>query len=144
MPVIVIQILEVCLIPLLGALTTFLISFVNAKTTEVISHTDNEKEVLYLTRLNEIIVDCVKTTNQTYVNTLKEQGKFDKDAQKTAFLKTVDAVWSTLSESAEEYLNMAVGDLTLYIHQKVESAVADNKTSYPVKSLNSGNITIEN
>ena len=35
--------------------------------------------------LSETITKCVVATNQTYVETLKKQGKFDKEAQKIAF-----------------------------------------------------------
>jgi hypothetical protein len=33
----------------------------------------------------DTITNCVIATNQTYVNSLKEQGKFDEAAQKEAF-----------------------------------------------------------
>jgi hypothetical protein len=35
--------------------------------------------------LNRTITECVIATNQTYVETLKQQGKFDEEAQKIAF-----------------------------------------------------------
>ena len=38
--------------------------------------------------LNETITKCVIATTQTYVETLKKEGKFDKTAQETAFSKT--------------------------------------------------------
>ena len=39
----------------------------------------------YLKMLSETITKCVIATNQTYVETLKKQGKFDEEAQKIAF-----------------------------------------------------------
>jgi len=42
MPEIIVQILEVCLIPLLGVLTSFLIKFINSKANELKAKTANE------------------------------------------------------------------------------------------------------
>jgi hypothetical protein len=41
---------------------------------------------------------------------------------------TYEAVIKLLTAEAEEYLNEAVGDLNLYITQKIESEVSLNKT----------------
>jgi hypothetical protein len=73
--------------------------------------------------LNETITDCVIATTQTYVETLKKQGKFDTDAQKEAFNQTYNAVMVILNDEAKEYLNSAVGDLKLFITQKIEAEV---------------------
>lgn len=77
--------------------------------------------------LNETITSCVIATTQTYVSSLKNQGKFDAEAQKKAFNMTYEAVMSLLTEEATKYLNEAVGDLQLYITQKIEADVNLNK-----------------
>lgn len=79
------QIFEVCLIPLLGALTTLLIVYINTKRKELEKTTNSELITKYLNMLADTIVDCVTATNQTYVETLKKQGKFDEEAQQIAF-----------------------------------------------------------
>ena len=73
--------------------------------------------------LNETITDCVIATTQTYVETLKKQGEFDADAQKEAFNQTYNGVMVILNDEAKEYLNSAVGDLQLFITQKIEAEV---------------------
>ena len=40
--------------------------------------------------LEETIVNCVLTTNQTYVSNLKKDNMFDAEAQKNAFKMTYD------------------------------------------------------
>ena len=77
--------------------------------------------------LNSTITDCVIATTQTYVDSLKAQGKFDTEAQKEAFNRTYEAVVKLLTKEAEEYLNIAIGDLNLYITQRIESEVNLNK-----------------
>lgn len=122
------QIFEVCIIPLLGVLTAFFVKWVNAKTAEIADTRKNETEKKYINMLNNTISDCVIATTQTYVDALKKQGAFDAEAQKVAFTMTYEAVVKLLTDEATEYLNEAVGDLNLYITQKIESEVNLNKT----------------
>ena len=77
--------------------------------------------------LNRTITECVIATNQTYVEALKQQGKFDAEAQKIAFQMTSKAVLDILSEDAKEYLNATIGDLNVYITNKIEAEVNLNK-----------------
>lgn len=125
------QIFEVCIIPLLGILTTFLVRYINAKMKTLVDTTNDEKQKKYIEMLNNTITDCVIATTQTYVDTLKKQGKFDKEAQEQAFLMTFNAVSSLLTEESKKYLNEAIEDLDLYIKQKIESEVNINKTVIP-------------
>lgn len=123
------QIMEVVVIPLLGILTAYVVKVVNAKLAETAESRKSELEKKYLDMLSDTITDCVIATTQTYVDSLKKQGKFDADAQKEAFNQTYEAVMCILSEEAKEYLNEAVGDLNLYITQKIEAEVNVNKTT---------------
>lgn len=123
------QVFEVCLIPLLGVLTAFFVKWANARIDEIASTHKNETEKKYLNMLNSTITDCVIATSQTYVDALKKQGAFDAEAQKVAFTMTYEAVVKLLTDEATEYLNEAVGDLNLYITQKIESEVNLNKIS---------------
>ena len=121
------QIFEVCIIPLFGLLTAFVIKFIKAKELEANAKHDNETLKKYTSMLSETITECVIATTQTYVESLKAQGQFDADAQKIAFQKTYDAVMAVLSEEAKEYLTTAYGDLAIYITNKIEAEVKLNK-----------------
>ena len=123
------QIMEVVVIPLLGILTAYVVKIVNAKLEEVSANRKNELEKKYINMLNDTISDCVIATTQTYVESLKKQGSFDADAQKEAFNQTYNSVMDILSEEAKKYLNEAIGDLNLYITQKIEAEVKINKTT---------------
>ena len=125
------QIFEVCIIPLLGVLTAYFIKFVNAKSAEIGTKVKNETQKKYIEMLNSTITDCVIATTQTYVDSLKKQGTFDAEAQKVAFTMTYESVVKLLTDEATEYLNEAVGDLQLYITQKIEAEVNLNKTIIP-------------
>ena len=121
------QIFEICILPLLGILTTYFIKWINIKMKDLSNSRENEKEQKYIEMLNTTIAECVMATTQTYVDALKKQGAFDIEAQKTAFNMTFTAVTALLTDEAQKYLNEAVGDLTLYITQKIEAEVQINK-----------------
>ncbi len=121
------QIFEICIIPLLGVLTTFLISWINSKKEVLKKQTDSETAKKYLDMLDNTITDCVIAMNQTYVNSLKQQGKFDTEAQKKAFNDVYNKVIAILGQDAIEYLNSAIGDLNEYISSKIEKEVSSNK-----------------
>lgn len=121
------QIFEVCIIPLMGILTAYFVKWIGVKIEGLKEETKNEKTEKYLDMLNNTITNCVIATTQTYVDTLKAQGAFDMEAQKTAFTMTYEAVAKLLTDEATEYLNEAVGDLNLYITQKIEAEVNLNK-----------------
>lgn len=121
------DIFKVCIIPLLGLLTTFVIKLLDKKSEEAKAKTDNETYKKYITMLTDTITDCVTATNQTYVDALKAQGKFDAEAQKVAFDQTYKAVLTILSEEEKKYLTSVVGDLNIYITNKIEAVVNTNK-----------------
>ena len=122
------QLFQVCLIPMLGALTTFIVIWIKAKSAELQKKTNNDILNKYVQMATDTITNCVIATNQTYVNSLKEQGKFDEAAQKEAFQRTYQAVLLILSDDAKEYLSNAFGDLNKYLQEKIESTVNNYRT----------------
>lgn len=127
MPEIVIQIIQVCIIPLFGILTKFLVDFLSAKRDELNSKTDNEIAQKYTNMVYQTVVDCVIATNQTFVESLKKSGSFDEAAQKEAFNRTMNAVMAILSDDAKEYIAEVTGDLNTYLTQLIEAEVNKRK-----------------
>ena len=121
------EILEVCIIPLLGILTIYAVKFIKIKSDEITKKTNNEIANKYIDLLSTTISDCVIATNQTYVVVLKNDNAFTAEAQKEAFKLTYDAVMGVLSEDAKTYLTSIYGDLTAYITTKIEAEVNLNK-----------------
>lgn len=121
------EILEVCIIPLLGILTVYAVKFIKIKSDEITKKTNNEIANKYIDLLSTTISDCVIATNQTYVEVLKKDNAFTAEAQKEAFKLTYDAVMGVLSEDAKTYLTSIYGDLTAYITTKIEAEVNLNK-----------------
>ena len=121
------QVFNIVLFPLMGVATTALIVFITVKTKELKKKYDNELFHKYADMLEQTIISCVIATNQTYVEALKKEGKFDAEAQKIAFDKTFSAVITILSDDAYDYLSEAIGDLEEYITNRIEAQVNMSK-----------------
>lgn len=116
-------IFQMVLIPLLAILTKYVTTWVQIKIDELTESKNNATFTKYMNLLQSTVIDCVIATNQTYVESLKTQGKFDAEAQKIAFQKTYDAVMLILTEDAVKYLNEALGDLDAYVNTLIEAQV---------------------
>lgn len=121
------EILQVCVIPLLGVLTAYVVKFINAKSAEIQNKVDNDTADKYIAMLDDTICACVIATTQTYVDALKKENAFTKEAQKEAFDLTFNAVMTVLTDDAKKYLSEIYGDLTAYITNKIEAEVSLNK-----------------
>lgn len=114
---------QICIFPLLGILTKYLVALITEKINAITAEKNDVLFTKYMTMVNETITDCVLATNQTYVNALKAEGKFDLEAQKVAFQKTYEAVMTILSEDAKAYLISVIGDLDKLVTDKIEAQV---------------------
>lgn len=122
------QAFELVIYPVLSIAGIYLTYFISTKIKEIKHKTDNELAAKYLDMLDITIQNAVLATTQTYVDSLKKQGKFDADAQKVAFKQTYDAVMSILTADAVKYITTAVGDLETYITNKIEADVKLSKS----------------
>lgn len=122
------QILEICLIPLLGVLTAYIIKYINYKSNEIQEKVENNTADKYIQMLTDTISACVLATNQTYVEALKKDNAFTVEAQKEAFNLTFNAIMAVLTEDAKKYLSTIYGDLDTYITNKIEAEVKFIKT----------------
>ena len=120
-------IFTIFLFPLLTILTIYIIKIINSKVKEINNSHNNETAAKYIEMLGQTVTDCVLATSQTYVDSLKKQGKFDAEAQKKAFEMSYNAVLQVLSEDAKAYLTTIYGDLNAYIIQLIEAEVNRNK-----------------
>ena len=120
-------IFELIIIPLSGILVGFLVKYLKIKSDDICAKIENDTAQKYLNMLNNTISQCVIATNQTYVEALKKEGKFDLEAQKIAFNKTKTSVLQLLNNEAKVYLTTAIGDLDSYINNTIEAQVNLNK-----------------
>jgi len=77
---------------------------------------------------NSAITQAVAYVNQTYVDSLKAAGKFDKEAQVAAFNKAVIAAEQMLTTDVKNAIIEMYGDLSKYLETKIEETCRNLKT----------------
>ena len=109
-------------------IATCLIKLINAKIESIARQTEDEKKLRFLNWVeNDVIIKCINTTTQTYVQTLKEKGMFTVESQKIAMAKTVTSVLNVLTEADNELLSNYVEDVTTWITTRVEAYMHESK-----------------
>lgn len=103
-------------IPLISLLGTKLYQLINTKI-------NNEKGAKCLKEATDIVLNAVRSVFQTYVEALKKEGKFDKDAQLKALNLAKDTVLSQLSIDARNYISSNFGDLQEWIVTQIEASI---------------------
>ena len=116
---------------LLSALLAYLIVYINKKKQALLENSKSEIEKKYIEKISKTITDCVIATNQTFVETLKKENAFTKEAQEEAFQKTITNVMSILKEDCIEYLESITSDITIYLRNQIEAEVNKNKIEKP-------------
>lgn len=69
------------------------------------------------------VFSAVDYVNQTFVDSLKESGNFDAEAQKQAFLKAKEAALETMQASTLKWLEKSYVNLDEWFTVQIESAV---------------------
>ena len=76
----------------------------------------------YAAAVNAIFT-AVEYVNQTFVDSLKESGSFDQEAQAVALEKAKAAAIETMEASTIKWLEKSFGDLDSWLTVQIESAV---------------------
>jgi len=110
------------LLPLLTLAGTKLIQWIGTKT-------KNEKATALLSTATNIVLNAVRSVFQTYVESLKTSGSFNKEAQLTALNKAKDIALSEFSDDVKEYITANFGDLETWLVNQIESSINFLKNS---------------
>lgn len=133
------QLLLSILVILLGILVPYIISFLRIKTKSAISELGNPTIQLsdgaamsidlvsLMSKVADLAFDIVEAGNQTLVDSLKETGKFDKEAQEKVKAEALATLKATLSDTAKALLDDVVDDLDLWLDTLIESSVRQSK-----------------
>ena len=104
------------LLPLITWAGTKLIQYLGTKV-------KNEKAAALLTSATNIVLNAVRSVFQTYVESLKASGSFDKDAQLTALQKAKDIALAQLGDDVKEFLSSTYGNLDEWLTNQIESTI---------------------
>lgn len=111
----------------ISAIATLLVLGVNKGVEYLKVRLASETANKYLELAEKLVTDCVMATNQTYVDSLKSNGAFDKEAWTTAFEKSKNKVLKLLSEAQKEVIVEVYGDLETWVNTQIECKVKELK-----------------
>lgn len=104
------------LLPLITWAGTKLIQYIGTKV-------KNEKAVTFLKTATDIVLNAVRSVFQTYVESLKASGAFNKEAQLTALGKAKDIALAQFGDDVKEYLTKTYGNLDGWLTNQIESTI---------------------
>lgn len=87
----------------------------------------NASALKLIDNLRDTIIDIVEQTNENFVNSLKEQGKFDAEAQKKAWEMSKNQIMEILNESTKEAILLLYGDIEKWIDSQIVGSVTTLK-----------------
>lgn len=119
--------IRLIILPIIMYVANYVVALLKAKAEEHIANVENEKVKNMLNEAVNIVSSCVLATTQTYVSALKEQGKFDMDAQKEALRITSEMAINFLPDETKAYIEGSYGDLDDFVTNLIEAQIAESK-----------------
>lgn len=101
--------------------------YIKSAKDNIIAGVDDFNQAWYIQEIADAISAAVSATSQTYVDALKQAGKFDKDAQIEAARRALAACMASISPAAKEFIERLYGDITEYLSTKIEAEVRNQK-----------------
>ena len=103
-------------LPLISIAGAKLIQFINSKI-------KNNKAADLLTTATTIVINSVRSVFQTYVEALKKEGSFNKDAQIIALNKAKDIALTQMTDEVKNYLVTTYGSLDSWLDTNIEATI---------------------
>ena len=117
------DVIMLVLLPLVGIAVKALATYLKSKT-------DNATVEKYIGLAESAVAQAVEYVAQTYVDALKSEGEFSKDAQEHAFELAKEKAIEILGAEAVEMLNSIYGDFTVWIETAIEQHCREIKQPF--------------
>ena len=121
------EILYLIITGIVPLLITYGIIFLKVKIKEHEKKLENDQLIKYIDAATDAISKSVLTVSQTYVDTLKKEGKFDAEAQKTAKQMAIDKAKTLITAESKAAIETLYTDFEAYLNDAIESLVKENK-----------------
>lgn len=115
-----------CGIAVINKVITFLNEKIDdlQKTKTFVEH---EKLNQYIDYAQEAITTAVTSVSQTYVDSLKKSGQFDKNAANNAKKQAIEIAEKLISDNSKIAIETVFGDFEEYINNKIEAVIKSEK-----------------
>ena len=104
------------ILPLITYAGARLIAFLNSKIKD-------ENAKILLTTATDIVVNAVRSVFQTYVDSLKASGNFDKEAQLVALTKAKDIALEQMTDEVKQFITKNYGSVDAWLTTTIESTI---------------------
>ena len=112
--------------------TPYFVAFLKRKGTQAAEQAKNEKSKQYIAEATKAVTTAVTAVSQTYVDALKKENAFTKEAQTEALQKAKDTTLAIMSIEAKDFIAAAYDDLDTFLTAKIEEAVRVQKKDTPL------------
>lgn len=112
---------------ILPIIVPYIIKLLNAKVDELTANIESEKAKRYIDIIVDAISIAVTSVNQTYVDSLKQAGKFDDESAFTAKKLAMEKARDLISTDSKHFIELAYGDFDKYLENAIESYVRQSK-----------------
>lgn len=119
-------ILYIVLTAILPVVATYTVNLIKTKIKEsnvIANVTQNENISKIIQNAFSDVMDAVLYINQIYVDALKSNGKFDKDAQKNAFNRAYTEALNMISDESKKVIEQTYGSFDKWLKLKIETSV---------------------
>lgn len=108
-------------------IATYISKFLVAKKEQINTQVKNEKLNKYLETALDAVNQAVLAVSQTYVDTLKENGKLSVAAQNEAKSRAVEIAASLITNDTQNAIKQLYGDFDKWLDSTIERFVNINK-----------------
>lgn len=106
------------------AVTMIVLPYLAYKFSEKIK---NDHAVRLIKKGEEFVVKSVDMVQQTFVDSLKKEGKFNPDAQREAFKLCYENWMQMANDEIKLAISEEVGNLDTWLNTMIEARIAENK-----------------
>ncbi len=107
-----------------GIILTGLASWLTATGVSFLNQKIKDKKIArWASEVFQIIMNAVQTVFQTYVEELKEKGKFGEEEAKKAKERAYKIITSQLTDELKSYITENFGDMKEYIMNQIEAQI---------------------
>ena len=121
------DILFLAITVVLPIITRYIIVFINTKIAEKTAKIEDENLKKYIEAATQAVSLAVISVQQTYTDSMKASGKFDKEAAIVAKRLALNKAKSIITAESKKYVEMLYGDFESWIDQSIETMVRESK-----------------
>lgn len=108
-------------------LVAYIRSYLISKKEQIDRKIENDMLQKYVDMAIDTVESSILAVSQTYVDSLKKSGTFDKKAQKEAKILAIDTATALITKEAKVAIEMAYGDFNAWLDTNIESLINQNK-----------------